>query len=120
MDIKNGIIEDTFLGFGDGNMFTMAVQVSYGEQHQLYGFFALDDFNKETEERVPTKYCCKCIMELLNVVGARSWEDLKGKPVRVKGTDQSIEEIGHFMNDVWFDKDKIYAEMDLEMPEDLV
>jgi hypothetical protein len=27
-----------------------------------------------------------------------------------------IEEIGHFLKDEWFDKDKIYAEMDLEVP----
>jgi hypothetical protein len=82
----------------------------------LYGFFSLDDFDEEKNIRTPTKYCCKCIMELLQVVGVRSWEELKGKSIRVKATDEQIEEIGHFLKDEWFDKDKIYAEMDLEVP----
>jgi hypothetical protein len=117
MEPKNGIIKETFLGFDDTGMFTMAVTVSYGAKQQLYGLFALDDFDEETNTRVPTKYCCKCVMEFLKIVDARCWEDLINKPVRVKATDERIEEIGHFMDDVWFDKDKIYANMDLEVPE---
>jgi hypothetical protein len=32
MDIKNGIITDTFLGYDQTKMFTMGLVVSYGEQ----------------------------------------------------------------------------------------
>lgn len=93
-EIKNAIIESTTLGFEGHGILTCFLQLNYSGSGQGFGGYALGG-----------EYTTTVIKGILNTVGVESWENLKGKHVRVKRESDwngKILEIGHFMEDKWF------------------
>ena len=89
METKNAKITGTMLGLEDHNIFTCFVYLDYGSASQGFGGYFLKSY--------PTM-----IQDILNVVGVRSWEELKGKYVRVVADSNKIIRIGHVIEDKWY------------------
>lgn len=92
MEIKNAKITGTSLGNDDRGP-SFWVYVEYGQYGgQGFGGYSLGG-----------EFTHYVIMGILNTLGVDKWEDLKGKPVRVKSSHDKIQAIGHYLEDKWFD-----------------
>jgi hypothetical protein len=95
IEIKNAIIENTFLGIEYHDIFTFYLDLDYGEETQRAGGYVLGnkyDFNRAGIEM---------IREILEIVNVNSWEKLKGRPIRVKASDERVYAIGNLLKDKW-------------------
>ncbi|MFA5382505.1 MAG: hypothetical protein WC356_05010 [Candidatus Micrarchaeia archaeon] len=89
--VKNAVIRETFLGIEDHGIMVFSLQMDYGGSRQGYGNFGLDTLP------------CKMIRRVLETIGVDSWEELVGRPCRVKIDDKGWARIvGHFIEDKWF------------------
>lgn len=91
----NAIISNTMLGIIDNGCFTYWIEVEYsGKSYQTFGYYLLVGSRS-----------IDYIRKIIETVGVKSWEELKGKYIRVK-TDGlgfgKITEISHIVNDNWF------------------
>jgi hypothetical protein len=109
METKNALIRSTFLGFEDHGIFTFSIGLDYGGSGQSAGGYALDSRNKETQKKQGYAYAIDLISEILNVVGVDTWEDLKGKNIRVMATYDKVIAIGNLLNDKWLNFSDFYA-----------
>lgn len=89
MEIKNAKITGTFLGIDEGRMI-LRVGLNYGGTVQG-ATWPTQDFDSGT------------IKELLKCLEIDQWEHLVGTPVRVKSSMVSVDAIGHFIEDQWFE-----------------
>lgn len=89
---KNAIIIGTFLGIDDHETLVLRINLNYGDGHQGYGNFGIDSLP------------CNVLHRILDTVGEQSWEKLLGKVCRVKIDEKGwAREIGHFIEDKWYD-----------------
>ena len=103
--IQNAIIKNTFLGF-DYPIFTFELSLDIQDGTGCcFGGYALDEFDKARDKRIVQQKGAEAIQRILEVVGVESWEQLKGKYVRVetKGLSSPIKKIGNIMKDEWLD-----------------
>lgn len=49
---------------------------------------------------------------LFKVTGVNSFDKLKGSPLRVRATNSKVVEIGHFLEDDWYNIDEIWGTED--------
>lgn len=91
IEIKNATIEKTMLGYEDHGIFTFLISLDYGNSGQGFGDYTLG--GEVTDQ---------AIQGILKVLKLNSWEELKGIHVRVKATNTKVHEIGHFLEDRWF------------------
>jgi len=101
IETENAIIEDTFLGIEDHGIFTYVIHLDYGGSGQGAGMISLDGYNEKTKKRTGWDGAVPMLRSILDVIGARSWEELKGKHVRVKHDWDHVYEIGHIIKDKW-------------------
>lgn len=110
-EIKNAEITGTHLGTLSHGIFQFYIDLKYNDScSQSYGGYALDAPNKTKGYRVGTEYGLEAIMQLLRVVGVDEWEDLIGKPVRVKASSYKITQIGNYLKDDWLDLEALSKE----------
>lgn len=102
--IENVIITNTQLGYEEHGIFTCMLFVKGDGWGCGFGGYALDTFEKETDERVATKQGFQTIIEILKTLELEKWEDLKGQYVRVEtqGWGGKITKIGHLIKNKWF------------------
>lgn len=114
MTIQNALITNTFLGYEDHGILTFSLGLDGGGCYVGYGHRALDEYSEKLDKRVPADKSLACIAEVLNVVGVKKWEDLKGKHVRVEshGLGGSVTKIGHIIEDKWLDLDEFFSKED--------
>jgi hypothetical protein len=90
--IHNARITSTMLGFEDHGIFTAFVFVSAdGASQGFGGRFLTGDYTE------------KFITGVLRAVGVESWEELRGKYVRVDRQGGLLRRIGHILEDRWYD-----------------
>lgn len=112
MEIHNAIITDTMLGYEDHGILTFTLFIDTNEYQCCIGCYALDIYDREKKCRVPVAKGLDAIKKILEVVGVKKWEDLKGKYIRVKsngGWGDRVTEIGNLMADKWFNMDKFFS-----------
>lgn len=114
MTIQNALITNTFLGYENHGILTFSLGLDGDGCYVVYGHRALDEYSKKSDKRVPVDRGLACIAEVLNVVGVKKWEDLKGKYVRVKMNclGDRVTKIGHIIEDKWFDLDEFFSKED--------
>ncbi len=101
MDIKNAVIESTTLGIEDHGVFTAMIHLDYGDcGHQGFGGYCLGMPPDSDKPSGPA--ASHFIQRVLQIAGVASWEKLPGCSIRVKAKHTSIEAIGHFLKDDWF------------------
>lgn len=112
-EIKNAKIKATKLGKEDHGILTFSITLEIaGGSGCCYGGFALDDYNSDLKERIPTQRGFEAVTEVLKTVGVENWEDLKGKYIRVEdpGLGRILDKIGNLMEDKWFSLKDHFAE----------
>lgn len=115
MEIKNAVIEDTFLGRECHGIFTFSISVMFdGCVCCNVGGYALDGYDKQTQRRVFHAKSAELISRILDVVGVDRWENLKGKYVRIKdcGFGSPVYEIGNLMEDKWLNVREFFQKSD--------
>lgn len=106
IETKNAVIESTTLGYEGHGIFSAYLQLSYGGSGQSFGGYAMDEYvgvRGERGARIGTAYGMDFIIAVMKTVGVESWEDLKGKHIRVTASSDKVHSIGHFLEDRWFD-----------------
>lgn len=87
--MKNAIIESATIGYEDHGILIFMLDLRHGEcTHQGFGGYALKADH---------------IKKILDVAGVQSWDQLKGKTIRIVRHDGFIQKIGHIIEDKWFD-----------------
>lgn len=90
IEIKNAKIISTQLGQGDRG-WTFYINVGGERWGQGIGGFSLGG-----------EYTDYVLKGIIKAVGVDNWEDLVGKNVRIKKQDGMIIEIGHILEEKWF------------------
>lgn len=110
--IKNAIIHSTMLGREDHGIMTFMITVKFDKCVACgIGGYALDGYDRESDRRVFTAAGLEAISKILEVAGVDKWEDLPGKHIRFKdnGWGSTIDEIGHIIDDKWFNIREFFA-----------
>lgn len=129
--IVNARITGTMLGVEDHGILSSMVSLDYGGTCQGFGGYAFDEpvFVKTSADvtsgsrgdfkgRRGCAFGMEFIRRFLEVVGVDKWEDLKGRHVRVRKTDEwgAIEAIGNIIKDDWFDPSAMAKQMCQKVP----
>lgn len=119
--IVNARITGTMLGVEDHGILSSMVSLDYGGTCQGFGGYAFDEpvFGPggrkmgDFKGRRGCAFGMEFIRRFLEVVGVDKWEDLKGRHVRVRKTDEwgAIEAIGNIIKDDWFDPKALAEQM---------
>ena len=110
MEIKNAKITGTMLGTEDHGVMSFWIHLDYGDSgSQGAGGYVLDEYDKALDKRVATRICGAVVAEVLRVVGVESWEQLKGKYIRVKADYNKVYAIGNLLKNEWMDFDSFFS-----------
>ena len=107
-EILNAQITNITLGYEDHDILTDGTGC-------VFGGYALDEYDKKTKKRYCPAYSMELITRIMKVVGVSTWEDLKGKYIRVvsNGWGSTIKKIGNLMKNEWFDIDEFFKEYNI-------
>jgi hypothetical protein len=102
--IYNAVIKGVVLGYDDHRILTARVTMEYENGVWGFGGYRLDTYDQEKKKSVPHLACGLFIAGVLDAVGVDGWEQLAGKPCRVRCDKPygSIIGIGHFLKSQWF------------------
>lgn len=103
IEIMNGKITNTVLGEEDHGIFTAMIMIDMGGTCGGFGGYALDQYDEAAETRMGTAYGMQFIKEVLKVLRVDKWESLKGTYLRVGVDGMRITQIGHLIENRWFD-----------------
>jgi hypothetical protein len=111
--IFNAQIENTFLGIEDHGILTFNINLLFADYEQNFGGYALDVFDKEKNKRIGHHICADMILNILKTLEFNSWEELRGKYLRIVKDIHSdkIISIGHITKDQWFDVQQLINEV---------
>lgn len=111
-EIVNAKITNTQLGYEDHCIFTCMLTLEGGGWGCGFGGYALDEYKKQYKKRIATQQGFQAIIELMETLEVRNWEELKGQYVRVvsQGWGGKIKKIGHLIKDKWFSFEDFFAE----------
>jgi hypothetical protein len=103
--IENAIIESTMLGYEGHGILTCYIGIKAGHFGGSFGGYSLDEYHEKSRTRIATPYGLEFITRIMRVIGVETWEELKGKHCRIRaaGLGCRIGEIGHIIEDKWFD-----------------
>lgn len=91
-EIRNVKIVSTYLGYEGHNIFTFLLTTLGDSIGQSFGNYGL----KHQDYGIPM------IESILKTVGVDSWEELKGKHIRLDAENGKVYGIGHITEDKWF------------------
>lgn len=101
--IINAKITNTFLGREDHSIPTFGISIETSEGWcTTIGYYSLAGYDKQKKEYSWCNF--EILFNILEVVGVDSWEELKGKYIRIKVAEKwndPIVEIGNLMADNW-------------------
>lgn len=110
MHIQNAIISSVSLSKADHNLLSAWLMLDYGDSgHQGFGGFSLY-LPKDFLHHGGRNYAGHFIFRCLEIGGVDDWDQLKGKSIRVKLTQEGlggkIIAIGHITKNDWFDPEQ--------------
>jgi len=99
--IQNAIIDYADLMIEDHGTLSSFVGVKLEGGGQGFGGYALylpPDYDHHELKSPAGHFFYRC----MEIAGVTNWKDMKGKAIRIYGTWNRIEAIGHIINDDWF------------------
>lgn len=116
MKIENAIIDSATLRFEYDNRF-LCLSLWLKTQHRMYKFGGVNLGSRHQKEfnRNAGDYAFWWIKRIFDIVNVESFDDLKGKAVRIEIDDNDyINAIGHIIVDDWFCPKKDFGEEENE------
>jgi hypothetical protein len=104
MEIKNAIIESVTISIEDGFLDVKLI-LNYGGACQAFGGWVLYAPKDWTHHKVKS-FAGHFIYRVMEVAGVTRWESLAGKTIRALSDYSHVEQIGHIVNDDWFNPRK--------------
>lgn len=95
-EIKNAIIDSVELSITEHEILSAWILLNYEASGQGFGGWVLYSPNQKGD--IAGQFIYKC----LEAAGARSWDQMKGKAVRVKADMSKVHAIGHITKNIWF------------------
>lgn len=113
-EIRNAKITDTMLGREDHGIMTFMLYLEWGGSACGYGGYAIDQYDRNKEKRVFSASGLEAVSKILEVVGVKTLEELKGQYVRIEdnGWGEKIDKIGNLMEEKWFNIREFFTESD--------
>jgi hypothetical protein len=99
METRNAVITDAVIGINDAGFLEAWITLKYSPTSQVFSCVLYTPMRGTNEKN----YAGHFIHRILEVAGAREWEQLKGKAVRAKGDHTHVEAVGHIIENVWLD-----------------
>lgn len=90
--VVNGVIQAARLGFTSNDEFLFALQLQFEGAHSTVGSRDLSKMENGLSH----------VQALLQAVSAPYWEQLQGRPVRIKIINNKVVEIGHYLEERWY------------------
>lgn len=122
-EISNAKITSIKLYIEDHDILTFSICCEgYGTGFVLGGYCldcsVLVDRENNKYERKSDGVGLDCMRRIMEVVGVRAWEDLKGKYIRYEhdGWGSSVTKIGNIIDEKWIDIDKFFKENSAKVP----
>ncbi len=109
IETKNAVIRSVRLGPEDHGILTAWLDLDYGGVCQEFGGWNL--------QATGENYCGHFIKRCLEVIGARDWNELPGKTIRVTHEHTKVHRIGHIIEDKWFDPSADFAQIETRKKE---
>ena len=106
METLNARIKETKLGFIGNDILTFDLILDIQDGGGvIVGGWGMTQYDVGKQKIVGTAYGTSIIMRILQVVGVDTWEELKGKYIRIKDCHlgDRVKAIGNIMNDDWID-----------------
>jgi hypothetical protein len=113
METLNAQIKSTKLGFVGNDILTFDLILDIQDGGGVcVGGYALSQYDKTKQKIVGTAQGTSVIMRILEVVGVDTWEELKGKYIRIKDCHlgDRVSSIGNLMKNEWVDFDNFEKE----------
>lgn len=101
VETKNAVIESVKLSYDDRGFLDMWLTLDYGGSGQGFGGYTLylpKTFAHHSIKSPAGHFIFRC----MEVAGVTSFDQLKGRTIRVKASHNKVEAIGHIVNDDWF------------------
>lgn len=113
-EIVNAQIKSTSLGAGDAPCFTCYLHLEFDGGGVSFGGYSLDKFDKELDKRIGVGMSIDFIQEIMDVVGVSTWEQLKGKYIRLdtEGWGGRALGIGNLLKDKWVYPEEFFKRYD--------
>ena len=92
MEIKNAVIDHTFLGIEDHGILTYFLHLKGEGWGQGFGGHCCDNSN----------FLAESMKKVLGTLKVDSWEKLPRTHVRMQGEHAKVHSIGHIIEDRWY------------------
>ena len=111
-EIRNAKITDVSLVMGEHGCLTYWLMLNFDGYICGYGGFCLGHGYLGAKEFDASAKGLEAMMRIMNVVGVERWEDMEGKYIRIvdRGLGNTVDTIGHIMEDKWFNQREFFAE----------
>jgi len=113
-EIKNAIITSATITTEDHGCLSAFLGLDYGGSGQGFGGYALY-LPKTYKHHTVDSGGGHFIYRTMEVAGVTKWGDLKGKCIRVRGSDSHVDAIGHIINDDWFCPSEDFTRVDKDV-----
>lgn len=104
---RNAIIESATITSDDHGLLTSWLMLDYGGSGQGFGGYGLY-LPKSFKHHSLLSHAGHWIWRIMEIADVTKWDDLQGKTIRVRQTNNygRIIAIGHIIKNMWFDPEK--------------
>lgn len=101
LECKNAVIESAEITTAERGILECWISLDFGGAGQGFGGHALYLPKSFTHHQIMS-LAGHHLFRVMEIAGVTKWSDLKGRTIRVKGSFDHIDSIGHIILDDWY------------------